>query len=186
MKHRLKKLQLYINRNFKKLIYLIIAITVLASFILLAISVGNQNKQAQQIKDLVQQNNRLSSQIAATADDTKTYITSHIDCIISFLGLPNRASLSIAKVCQFAPASQLPTSLNTSASPTSSALAVSRQQSPGNVLVSSAPSQSALNTPQTQANPSQQNPNPVTIPTPSGPITGLLGLQPICIGRLCL
>lgn len=71
---------------------------------------GQDKVLLQQIKSISLQNRDLSRQLTASNEDIK----SHIDCIISFFGLPNRSSLSIADVCHFVSSVGVPASTSTS------------------------------------------------------------------------
>jgi hypothetical protein len=76
----------------------IVKTIMLGVLLLLAIFLlGQLGDQAHKIKSLTQQNNGLSKQLNHSNKDIKT----HIDCIITFFGLPNRQQLSIANICHF-------------------------------------------------------------------------------------
>ncbi len=117
--------------------------------------------QTQQIKKLSGQNNSLAAQnkdLSVQLTHSNKDIKSHIDCIITFFGLPNRQDLKISDVCHFQPVSATD---STSGQSASGPLTVQRSSSgvSGPLSVSSSSTQSAPTPIKSQRNSSQAKPS---------------------------
>lgn len=143
------------NRRFRVASVVFGAVTVLGLLLLVLIclsTLSGVNRQLEQQKKLLDSQAKILSSVQASGDQRTEQLRnlqSHIDCIITFFGLPNRSSLSIQNVCHFIPnsastATPSNSSSNGASAPAQSAPAKTSTPSTGASNKKPTPQQSTL------------------------------------------